>query len=177
MKALREEQRKKELGQRGKDAEAEVKNYLTKLGNANATFDWNRQYDARTAGGRFPAQPGDFQYFRASLNGGSREYPITVNGLIEVKETANPTKLDRKNFGKDVQHAASKIARLRKRELAGTKIHIIVHHTATGGWREVPFSVFRDAPAATSWDLAGWRTWNTLKELFHNDDALRYYGD
>ena len=90
---------KNNSGSRGKYAEKKVAEWLDRMGTRHATFDWSRIYDARSAGGRFPSRPGDYEFFAPGLH-----------GLIEVKEVEHDFRLPAKNFDK------KQIARLYKRQ-------------------------------------------------------------
>ncbi|MDI1360629.1 hypothetical protein [Methylotenera sp.] len=123
---------------RGKKAEKAVATYLTELSSKVAAFDWHRVYDARSAGGRFAAQPGDFAFYAPGLH-----------GLIEVKEVEHEFRLPKKNFDND------QIAKLRKRELAGGEIGIVINFYTLNQtfWRLVPLTFFRENLDVPSWDL------------------------
>src|SRR5262245_19757351 len=110
----------KSPGQRGKWAEDKVRALLKKLGEADARFDWERILDARSAGGRFRAQIGDFGVFMPQLH-----------GVIEVKEVDHAYRLPHKNFDTEA------VAKLYKRQLAGGATWIIVAHLRSA-WRLVP---------------------------------------
>ncbi len=124
---------------RGKKAEKAVSDYLGALSGSVAAFDWHRVYDARSAGGRFAAQPGDFAFYAPQLH-----------GLIEVKEVEHEFRLPKKNFDND------QIAKLRKRELAGGEIGIVIHFKTLNQsfWRLVPLEYFRARLDVPSWDLS-----------------------
>jgi hypothetical protein len=132
---------------RGKTSEKAVAKYLTEMGANNATFDWHRQYDAKSAGGKFPAQPGDYAF-----------YSLINHGLIEVKEVDHDFRLPKKNFEND------KIARLYKRQLAGGKICVVISFTTTKKWRNVPFEYFRERLVQPSWDLSEFPTYDSATE-------------
>ena len=156
---IKEEGLKKATGSRGKVAEKKVREYLDKVGAAHSDFDFERRYDARTAGGKFPAQPGDFGYFRLLEMG-------SVNGLIEAKEIAHDHLLPQKNFTKD------KIARLRKRYLAGTEVIVLVFHTGLKKWRAPNIAIFFDKPAAPSWNISGYRLYDTVADALKGTQSL-----
>lgn len=136
------------IGSRGKTAEKQVQEYLKKLSEGWAEFDYARIYDARSAGGRFPGRPGDFEI-----------YTPTGHGLIEVKEVAHDFRLPAKNF------SYKKFGHLHKRQLAGGEIIILVKHTTTGMWRKPPLSLFLEDPQAASWDLSMILAKPTLPEV------------
>lgn len=125
------------IGTRGKVAEGRVQKWLARQGEREVSFDWERVYDARSAGGKFGARTGDFVFFSAG-----------TNGAIEVKEVEHDFRLPAKNFDK------AQIARLFKRELAGGKAVVLVLHTTTGKWRSAPLSYFRERLSQPSWDLS-----------------------
>ena len=104
----------------GKWAEAQVQATLKSLSAELGNFDWQRLYDAHSAGGRIPAQVGDFLFF---LPG--------EHGVIEVKETGSPDKLKRSNFG-DQQ-----LALMRIRQLCGGHVWVTVFHTEIKEWTVV----------------------------------------
>ena len=133
---------KDELANRGKKQEAAVLKYLKKREEEDATFTFQRQYDARSAGGRFPSQVGDYLTFRTQMH-----------GVLEVKALAHDFRLPNKNF------SAEKIAKCRRREMAGSHIAVLVCHTTTGMWRTPPFSIFANAPAVSSWVLSDYPTY------------------
>lgn len=129
--------RKASTGQRGKYAEAKVREYLEQMNSKHACFAYERIYDARSAGGRgIPARPGDFEFYAPSLH-----------GLIEVKEVEHDYRLPKKNLDKE------QIAKLRKREFAGGMIFVLVYHTTLGVWRSVPIQWLHERSAQSSWDL------------------------
>ena len=123
------------IGQRGKTAEKAVRKILDKLNSERADFDYARIYDARSAGGKFPARPGDFEVY---YNG--------IFGLIEVKEVAHDYHLPEKNF------PAEGRAKLRKRQMAGGHILVLVYHSTTGKWRSRALDEF--VRTGSSWDLS-----------------------
>lgn len=144
------------IGQRGKSAEKETRSFLDRLNFKYASFDYERVYDARSAGGRFPARPGDFEFYAPRLH-----------GLIEVKEVEHDFRLPRKNMeGSKAKDAAkvSRIAKLLKRQLAGGMIFVLVNHTTTGLWRSVPIDWLHDRAAAPSWDLSEFKTYASAAE-------------
>lgn len=136
----------KSPGQRGKWAEAKVRDLLKKLGEESALFDWERILDARSAGGRFRSQIGDFAVFMPKLH-----------GVIEVKEVDHDYRLPHKNFD------AEAIGKLYKRQLAGGKVWIVVAHKRKA-WRLVPFEVFRTRTGG-SWDLREFPTYTKVDEI------------
>lgn len=159
---------KKALAQRGKVAEADVRKLLERLARASAKFVFERRYDARSAGGRFPSQAGDYGYYAKDR----RNYPpdpveVSVNGLIEVKEVDHDFRLPQKNFTKE------KINRCTLRQMAGTEIIVLVLHTTLHQWRRPPFEIFRDNPAATSWDLSAYPTFDSVELAVRGVPSLK----
>lgn len=145
---------------RGKSAEKQVRDILDGFNTRVAGFCFNRVPDAHMAGGRFPAQAGDFQAFRLIKTGSSAmdfgrrgmcatddgsELTFSRNFIIEVKEVKHDFRLPSKNYSED------KVARVQKRVWAGTEAVVAVLHTTTGLWRLVPFAVFTERKP--SWDL------------------------
>lgn len=122
---------------RGKKPEARVKAYFERLAASRADFDWERKYDAHSAGGRFQRQIYDFAFFAPGVHGG-----------IEVKEVAHDFRVPYKNFKPE------QVAGLRKRMLCGAHAAVVVFHSTSGLWRLCPPEVFFSRPPeAGSWDL------------------------
>lgn len=149
------EEKQKAIGRRGKYAEGKVQDFLKAFGEKRAAFDWGRIPDARSAGGRFPSQPGDFQFFR--LKG-----PLALSGLAEVKEISHPSRLPAKNFDK------TQIARLRLRQMAGGVIVVLVCHMPEKVWRRVPLEFFLERLSQPSWDLAEFQIHPSVAEALVN---------
>lgn len=141
---------------RGKKAEKDVAKYLAEMSARIAVFDWHRVYDARSAGGRFAAQPGDYAF-----------YTPHAHGLVEAKEVEHDFRLPKKNFEKE------QIAKLHKRQIAGGQICIVINFTTTKLWRLVPLSFFILHLDQPSWDLTGFPTFpkakNALDEFFNKE--------
>lgn len=141
---------------RGKAAEKAVATYLTGMSNKVAEFDFHRVYDARSAGGRFAAQPGDYAF-----------YTPHDHGLVEVKEVDHDSRLPKKNFEKE------QIAKLRKRQLAGGQIAVLINFTTTKLWRLVPLAHFIENLDLPSWDLRAFPTHTkaalALDEFFNKE--------
>lgn len=139
---------------RGKVAEAAVKKFLKDTEGAIMEFTFNRCLDAHAAGGKFPAQAGDFQaFYKFDLPLGESGFisrmgmpTISRNFIIEVKEVKHDFRLPHGNYSTD------KVARVSKRVLAGTEAIVVVLHTTTKTWRAVPFAFFQTR-AGGSWDL------------------------
>ncbi len=136
---------------RGKKAEKRVYEVLDAFNSRVAGFTFNRNLDAHAAGGRFPAQAGDFQSFckykerQIGPNAWVND-EHSRNFIIEVKEVAHDHLLPHKNY------SADKVARVQKRVWAGTEAIVAVLHTTTGLWRLVPFDVFTKREGG-SWNL------------------------
>lgn len=130
----------KDKGQRGKWAEAEARKVLQKMSDDMLRFAFNRNLDARAAGGKFPAQPGDFQWFYQDVD--CRE---TINGILEIKQTEEKNRLPHSNFTQESYNM------VRKRELAGSRVVVVICHYEAGVtkpvdavWRVFPLSRFKD---------------------------------
>lgn len=143
---------------RGKFAEGETKKHLLALETKHARFCFNRNLDAHAAGGKFPAQAGDFQAFGqyftdpdyAASHPNSCCAMHTRNFIIEVKETKLPNRLPYKNYSFD------KVARVNKRVLAGTEAIVMICHMPAKQWRAVPQAFFAERDPlkpSGSWDL------------------------
>lgn len=141
---------RKKTGERGKYAEKKVKEYLQALGLADATFDWERIYDARSSMGRIPARGGDYGIFSTNRH-----------GLIEAKEVEHDFRLPKKNFNPE------KFGLLKKRMLAGGQIIVVVCHTTTMLWRSPPFQWFLDRAGQPSWDLREFKTYESVDAILH----------
>lgn len=133
------------MGKRGKYAEKKVREALEDFAENNPNFDWERILDARSAGGRFPARPGDFGFFG-----------INLHGLIEVKEVKHDFRLPHKNL------STNQVAKLKKRKAAGGNTLIIVYHTTTKKYRALPLEFFLVREGG-SWDLSEWPEFNDIK--------------
>lgn len=157
---------KKELGERGKGAEDEVQKYLNSLNSKYANFEFERIYDARSAGGKFPARPGDFAFCRRHSTQLPNPVVNTWHGLIEVKELKHDYRLPKGRL--------DSLPKLVKREMAGGVIVVLIKHTEQGVWRCPPFEFFRDNQGVASWDLRGLRVYDSLEEaLCTSHRALR----
>lgn len=121
---------------RGKKAEADVKKYLEAYDSRTQKFDWHRNYDAHTAGGRFPRQVGDFEYYMPG-----------IHGVIEVKEVDHAFRLPHKNFNQEA------VAKLRKRSWASGHVSVLVYFTPLDRWRILGISPFYNREGG-SWDLS-----------------------
>lgn len=137
--------KKKAAGKRGKYAEGKVRDFLVSLKERKTGFDFERKYDARSAGGRFPAQAGDFGFFTYGLH-----------GLIEVKEVDHAVRLPEKNFSSEQR------AKLQLRALAGGLIVVLVYHTPLKAWRVPPPWAF-SGERVPSWDLSRFPTYKSVQ--------------
>lgn len=144
MKSHQEDERKKALATRGKKAQDITQDFLEKLKAKYRTFDFLRLSDARSAGGRAKAMPGDFEFFRPG-----------IHGILEVKQTKHNYRISKKDI--------PQIPKLRRREMAGGHIVVLIYHSEMGMWRVPSFEIFRDNPIAPSWDLSAFRTYETIK--------------
>lgn len=140
---------KADKANQGKGAEKHVQEYLKAYDAKNWAFDWARNYDAHSAGGRFHRQTGDYQFYMPGMH-----------GVIEVKEVKHDFRLPHKNYSPE------KVAKVYKRQEAGGLAIVLVQHTTTGLWRMPPFSLFRDRSGA-SWDLSGFKTYITCAEALN----------
>lgn len=154
---------------RGRYAEGKIQGILKEMEGEHLRFTFNRILDAHAAGHVFSSQPGDYQWFYdtvriAALPGekGKTAVSYTRNGVIEVKETEHAFRLAHKNFSSD------KVARMRKRQLAGSECLVVVCHRVYGSgeqplWRFVEFDYFLQREGG-SWDLTDYPTFSN-KEL------------
>jgi hypothetical protein len=120
---------------RGKKPEDAVKKYLEAYDARTHKFDWHRNYDAHTAGGRFPRQVGDFEFY---LPG--------IHGVIEVKEVNHLCRLPHKNFTLEA------VAKLRKRSHASGHVSVLIYFTPVDQWRILGLTPFFSREGG-SWDL------------------------
>lgn len=125
---------------RGKTTEAAVAKYLKAYDAKNQNFDFARNYDSHSAGGRFQRQTGDFQF-----------YGPGVHGVIEAKEVKHDFRVPHSNVDQ------GQVAKLWKRQLAGGEIIILICHSTTKLWRVVGLDVFR-VRTGGSWDLSNFKT-------------------
>jgi hypothetical protein len=157
---------KQSLAQRGKRAEADLRKYLELVARKRADFVFERRYDARSAGGRFPSQAGDYGFYCGAPLGMERPF-YSINGLIEVKEVDHDYRLPQKNF------SDKRINRCTLREHAGSEIYVLVLHTTTHLWRTPPFAIFRDDPTAASWDLSAYPTFDSIELALRSVPSLK----
>lgn len=130
---------RKKKAEQGKDAEKAVKTWgEKKIAALGLDFDFWRIPDARAAGGRFPAQAGDF----ACCYKKTRKH-----ALIEVKKTeVQQLKLPKANFPVD------QIGRVYKRFMAGAVTVVLVYHMKTDTWYPINIKHFYGVEGP--WDLA-----------------------
>jgi hypothetical protein len=127
----------------GKGSEKDVQGYLEAYDKKHWAFDWARNYDAHSAGGRFQRQTGDYQFY---LPG--------THGVIEVKEVKHDYRLPHGNYDNP------KVAKVYKRTNAGGIAIVLVLHTTTNLWRMPPFHIFRKREGG-SWDLREFPTYES----------------
>lgn len=126
---------------RGKSAESTLSSLLTKLSAKYSDFCFERIADAYSSRGALATpRAGDFVV-----------YTKGKNYLIELKEVAHEYRLPRSNFKRDQR------ARMKVRQLAGSICLVIVHHSTTNMWREVPLDFFGTEETG-SWDLSIFNT-------------------
>ena len=136
---------KKSAADRGKKPEDEVRKYLKAYDERTHAFDWHRNYDAHTAGGRFQRQTGDFEFY----------FP-DEHGVIEVKQVDHAFRLPHKNY------AEEKVAKVRKRYLAGGRVLVLVYHTPINQWRITDLHPYLERQGG-SWDLSVWPIYPSAK--------------
>lgn len=136
---------KEEMGQRGKRAEKSVKDHLKKMSDAVATFAYERLPDARSSGGRVPAQISDYMcwWWR------DRQERICIP--LEVKSIEHDYRLPKANL--------DQLPRLNKSALAGTFPLVLVHFKTVDLWRIAPSSYFKFGQP--SWDMRDLPTYPT----------------
>lgn len=132
------------VGQRGKWAEGQVKKWCSARSDAEATFDFYRYPDARA--GSFQVVPADFEAVQQGT-------PFLFE-VKEVQSTSASRRLPQKNF------SADKVARMRKRQIAGAECWVIICHMPEKEWRRVPLSVF--VVRAPSWDISMYPAYLTV---------------
>lgn len=142
---------------RGRYAEAKIKDFLEEWKQAHAAFTYNRILDAHSAKGMISnPQPGDFQWFMSlspiRFMYGVQEIAASRNGLIESKETTHQFRLEYHSFGAD------QVGRMVIRQMAGSECIVLICHRPTPRvvfWRSVPLDFFRERPGPKfgSWDL------------------------
>ena len=150
-------QTKKEIADRGKWAEKEVQKHLDVLNNQYHDFAYDRQPDARAAGGRLKAALCDFLWWwRAGTT-------HRVSGLLEVKETKHDYRLAKDKL--------DQLPRMRKVRNAGGYGLVLVYHSTIGKWRSIPVEWF-NGPIPPSWDLSDVPTHDTAQKALEAHPVL-----
>lgn len=104
-------------GDLGKWAESEAGKWLQAQSDAQFDFAFHRLPDTRAARGMISAQPADFIVANGSAYGGR---------YLEVKETANPTRLPRDKV--------PQLPLLQKFWWAGTRFDVVVYRSTYDDW-------------------------------------------
>ena len=130
---------------RGKRAEKMVQDYLQKLSERDANFDYLRLPDSKSAMGRFKSMPADFSWY----------YPGR-HGLIEVKETQHDYRIAKDKI--------PQLARMKKRVLAGGLCLILVYHSTTKLWRCLNAETLPLIERG-SWDLSDYPTYAKVSDI------------
>lgn len=142
--------------QKGKNAEEAVRKVLVDVATHHPNFDFQRMFDARSAGGRFPAQIADYEFF-------CRVTPAqTVHGVLEVKETEHESRLSAYLIARDKKRIHIKMKRWERRAAAGGFMYIILHHKTTGLWRAVDMTELK--LGESSWDVSEFKTYDSASE-------------
>lgn len=121
----------------GKQAEKDVAVWLETCSQQDAGFAWLRFPDARSAMGRVAAQPADYLVSVAVEDGLNR----TV--YLEVKETANPSRLPKAKIGQ--------YGMLRKFYWTNAHVLVLVYMSAHQQWVYLTgddLFCFEDCPAS-----------------------------
>lgn len=134
------------VGSRGKSTENSIQAVLRTMAK-NRNFNFLRFYDTRSTGARIklPRQPADYMF--------------VVNSMmffLEAKETKHDSRLKRGDF--------SQLPDLRRWEMCGSNIIVLIHHTGIDRWRAPEFRLFKEDPSAASWDLTNEISYNTARE-------------
>lgn len=123
---------------RGKGAEAKLQKAFIKFEAAHQDFCFERIYDARSSMGKMSnPRVGDFVLYHQGRN-----------IIVEVKQVSHAYRLPKQNFGRDQR------ARLKKRQLAGSVVAIVVYHSTTDLWRLYDLDYFGTEETG-SWDFRG----------------------
>lgn len=158
-------QTKKQIANRGKYAEFIVQTYLDRLNEAVMNFSYDRQPDARAAGGRLKAALCDYLWWWE--DNGLRDGSVTkVSGLLEVKETKHDYRLAKDKL--------DQLPRMRKIRRAGAVGIVLVYHTTIEKWRIADLSFF-DGPIPPSWDLSKLPTYDSLSDAMESAVASPYF--
>lgn len=154
-------QTKKEIADRGKWAEKEVQKHLDRLNNRFFDFAYDRQPDARAAGGRLKAALCDFLWWWKYTDGNGKV--ARVSGLLEVKETKHDYRLAKDKL--------DQLPRMKKVHNAGGAGVVLVYHSNLDKWRIAPLSFFIGPVVPPSWDLS------SLKLYDNAQTALNFQSD
>lgn len=139
--------KKETIGERGKNAEAEVTKVLEVWNGAYASFAYERLPDARAARGRLKAQIADFMVWN-----------LPHNIPLEVKSTEHNYRIEKDKL--------DQLPRLKKVALAGAKCYVLVHFKTIDKWRVAPISYFEFG--VPSWDMSNLKTFDTPKEALES---------
>lgn len=150
-------QTKKQIADRGKWAESEVEKCLKRMNELHYSFAYDRQPDARAAGGRLKAALCDFLWWWQFVGGDGREN--RVSGLLEVKETKHDFRLNKDKL--------DQLPRMKKVKNAGGLGVVMVHHSTLGKWRIIPLTFFIGTEVPPSWDLSSFRLYDTPQEALN----------
>ena len=121
---------------RGKVAEDLLKKKFKAIEANDASFTYERIYDARSSMGKMSnPRVGDFALYHRG-----------TNTVVEVKEVQHDYRLPCANFSLDQR------ARMRKRLLAGSKCYVVVYHSTTKKFRILCLDYFGTQDAG-SWNL------------------------
>lgn len=142
--------KKEAVGQRGKDAEKEVKGVLEEWNNL-ANFAYDRLPDARMARGRMKSALSDFLVWYAP--GGHR-----FNMPLEVKSTEHDYRLKK--------DALEQLPRLKKAAMSGAFPVVLVYFKGIDKWRVADHTFF--APGLPSWDMSELPVFGTPKEALQS---------
>lgn len=152
-------QTKKQIGDRGKWAEAEVTDVLTEWNKRKLEFAFERLADARAARGAIKAQLCDF-ICQVSYNGDRLEKHFV---MLEVKETRH-----------DYRLAKDKVAQLplmKKWLRAHAEGLLLVYHSVLQKWRAVCLSQL--TIGLPSWDLRDAPLYDTAEQALVSFSAFR----
>lgn len=138
--------KKESVGQRGKDAESEVRKLFDQWNEQHASFAFERLPDARAAGGRIKKQLSDYMVWN-----------LPHNIPLEVKSLEHAFRLPKANL--------DQLPRLKKVALAGAKPFVLVHFKPVG-WRIAPISFFEFG--VTSWDMSDFPIFPSAKDALQS---------
>lgn len=153
--------RKSKLADRGKVAEEKVREYLEGWASRDPRRDFDRLVDTKAAGRVIRAAAADFEFFCTNDI-------EAAAGLIEVKETEHPYRLDRKRL--------TQSARLRKRAKCGCVVVVVVYHSTLKKWRTLSRAQVLDTTVGGSWDLRDRPMYDTAGEALAHCDGLPWWG-